>query len=177
MDYMALYGSRTEALRKLTLVTGDLVVWTMLPAFLRALWWGTEDSRGPRGRDPRGGAWKGSTGKWASLCRSRAAGHAPRLPSSFLFAGGSRPAAGERRDGRKNTRRRVPAALQTRQPPHFFFLSLSLSLSRSRSLARGRCRGTRMNIYRSPRLRSIGRLSDKKTSSNSNRGLLPSLAR
>ena len=138
MDYMALYGSRTEALRKLTLVTGDLVVWTMLPAFLRALWWGTEDSRGPRGRDPRGGAWKGSTGKWASLCRSRAAGHAPRLPSSFLFAGGSRPAAGERRDGRKNTRRRVPAALQTRQPPHFFFLSLSLSLSLSlaRSLAR-----------------------------------------
>ena len=137
MDYMALYGSRTEALRKLTLVTGDLVVWTMLPAFLRALWWGTEDSRGPRGRDPRGGAWKGSTGKWASLCRSRAAGHAPRLPSSFLFAGGSRPAAGERRDGRKNTRRRVPAALQTRQPPHFFFLSLSLSLSLSlaRSLA------------------------------------------
>lgn len=123
---MALYGSRTEALRKLTLVTGDLVVWTMLPAFLRALWWGTEDSRGPRGRDPRGGAWKGSTGKWASLCRSRATGHAPRLPSSFLFAGGSPFAAGERRDERKNTRRRVPAALQTRQPPHFFFLSFSL---------------------------------------------------
>lgn len=33
--------------------------------------------------------WKGSTGKWVSLCRSRATGHAPRLPSSLLFAGGS----------------------------------------------------------------------------------------
>lgn len=52
--------------------------------------------------------------------------------------------------------------------------SRSLPLSLSRSLSLPRCRGTRMNIYRSPRLRSIGRLSDKKTSSNSNRGSLPS---
>lgn len=29
--------------------------------------------------------WKGSTGKWASLCRSRATGHAPRLPSSLCW--------------------------------------------------------------------------------------------
>lgn len=37
--WMTVYASRTEALRKLTL-PGDLVVWTMLPSFLRARWWG-----------------------------------------------------------------------------------------------------------------------------------------
>lgn len=53
MLWMTVYASRTEALRKLTL-PGDLVVWTMLPSFLRARWWGDEDSWDPRGRDPGG---------------------------------------------------------------------------------------------------------------------------
>lgn len=35
--WMAVYASRTEALRKLAL-PGDLMVWTMLPSFLRARW-------------------------------------------------------------------------------------------------------------------------------------------
>lgn len=83
--WMTVYASRTEALRKLTL-PGDLVVWTMLPSFLRARWWGWRTT----GAHVEGiqEEWKGSTGKWASLCRSRTTGHAPRLPSSF-FAGGS----------------------------------------------------------------------------------------
>lgn len=84
----AVYASCTEALRKLTL-PDDLVVWTMPSGFLEAPLVGETarltdaESRGPRGRgSPR--RWKESTGKWASLCRSRATGHAPRLPSSSL---------------------------------------------------------------------------------------------
>jgi len=84
----AVYASCTEALRKLTL-PDDLVVWTMPSGFLGAPLVGETtrrtdaESRGPRGRgSPR--RWKESTGKWASLCRSRATGHAPRLPSSSL---------------------------------------------------------------------------------------------
>lgn len=79
-------ASCTEALRKLTL-PDDLVVWTMPSGFLEAPLVGETTRRtkspGPRGRgSPR--RWKESTGKWASLCRSRATRHAPRLPSSSL---------------------------------------------------------------------------------------------
>jgi len=78
------YASCTEAFRKLPL-PADLVVWTMPPGFLGAYWWGErrDGVLGPRGRGSSE-EWKGSTGKWASLCRSRATRHAPRLPSSSL---------------------------------------------------------------------------------------------
>lgn len=88
MRLSAVYASCTEALRKLTL-PDDLVVWTMPSGFLKAPLVGETtrltdvESRGPRGRgSPR--RWKESTGKWVSLCRSRATRHAPRLPSSSL---------------------------------------------------------------------------------------------
>ena len=54
---------------------------------------------GPRGRGSSQ-VWKGSTGKWASLCRSRATRHAPRLPSSplrwGLLSGPSKESKGDR---------------------------------------------------------------------------------
>ncbi|KAG7200916.1 hypothetical protein KM043_003277 [Ampulex compressa] len=79
---MTVRASRTEALRKLTL-RADLVVWTTLPGFLGASWWG-EELPGPtwKGIPER---WKGWTRKWASLCRSRTTGHASRLPSSLRW--------------------------------------------------------------------------------------------
>lgn len=81
--WIAVYASRTEALRKLAL-PGDLVVWTTLPGFLGARWWGTDGLLGLTWKGiPE--EWKGSTGKWASLCRSRATGHASRLPSSLRW--------------------------------------------------------------------------------------------
>lgn len=80
--WMTVNASRTEALRKLAL-PGDLVVWTMLPSFLGARWWGQRTPRAHVEGIPE--EWKGSTGKSVSSCSSRATGHAPRLPSSLCW--------------------------------------------------------------------------------------------
>lgn len=119
----AVYASCTEALRKLTL-PDDLVVWTMPSGFLQAPLVGETarrtdaESWGPRGRgSPR--RWKGSTGKWASLCRSRATRHAPRLPSSSLRWGllsgpSSRPESkGDRGEKKKKKKRKAPRSSGT----------------------------------------------------------------
>lgn len=126
--------SCTEAFRKLPL-PADLVVWTMPPGFLGARWWGErrDGVLGPRGRGFLE-EWKGSTGKWASLCRSRATGHAPRLPSSSLrwglLSGPSKESKGARkRKARARGMRRPGAAFLTleivgrRSPSHDFVSS------------------------------------------------------
>lgn len=134
----AVYASCTEALRKLTL-PDDLVVWTMPSGFLKAPLVGETarltdaESRGPRGRgSPR--RWKESTGKWVSLCRSRATRHAPRLPSSSLRWGllsgpfsrpeskGDREAAGRK----KKESAPIERHARSRDRPGVAFLTLEI---------------------------------------------------
>lgn len=108
----------------------------MPPGFLGARWWG-ERRDGSCGRGSLE-EWKGSTGKWVSLCRSRATGHAPRLSSSSLRWGllsePSKESKGNRSSKKKSsivwhapTGRRV---LDTRNPrplPSYDFVSPAFS--------------------------------------------------